>query len=66
MSSLDLTRSVWRKSSRSDGSGGQCVELALQGQAVRDSKNPAGVALVFDPHSAERFLSAVKAGRFDG
>ena len=66
MSSLDLTRATWRKSSRSGGNGGQCVELALRGRAVRDSKDPAGVPLVFDRSAAERFLTAVKAGRFDG
>ncbi|MCS7477175.1 DUF397 domain-containing protein [Umezawaea endophytica] len=63
---LDLTRAVWRKSSRSGGNGGQCVELALHGRAVRDSKDPAGVPLEFDRRTAERFLTAVKAGRFDG
>lgn len=39
----------WRKSSRSSGDGGQCVEVAtnLPGVvAVRDSKNPDGPALV--------------------
>lgn len=42
---LDLTGAVWRKSSRSDGNGGACVEVArnLPGiVAVRDSKDPAG------------------------
>ena len=66
MNSLDPARTIWRKSTYSGGNNDQCVELALQGQAVRDSKNPTGGKLVFDPRSAERFLSAVKAGRFDG
>ena len=39
------SRAVWRKSSRSNGSGGNCVEVAsnLPGiVAVRDSKDPQG------------------------
>jgi hypothetical protein len=45
----DLNNARWRKSSRSGGNGGQCVEVALLDGAiaVRDSKNPAGPALVF-------------------
>ncbi|MGW5052031.1 DUF397 domain-containing protein [Actinokineospora sp. NPDC004072] len=43
-----LTDAAWRKSSRS-GAVGNCVELAPLGgfTAVRDSKCPAGPALVF-------------------
>lgn len=35
---------VWRKSSRSGSTGGECVEVARKGpgSAVRDSKNPEG------------------------
>lgn len=36
---------VWRKSSRSGGTGGNCVEIAAlpnRGMAVRDSKDPNG------------------------
>jgi hypothetical protein len=49
---MDLTHAEWRKSSRSGGNGGQCVEVAcnLPGiVAVRDSKDPAGPALAFTP-----------------
>ena len=45
---LDLSNAVWRKSSRS-GAVNNCVEVARnlpQGVAVRDSKRPAGPALV--------------------
>lgn len=40
---------TWRKSSRSNNSGGACVELACSGdlRGVRDSKNPMGPALRF-------------------
>jgi hypothetical protein len=39
----------WRKSSRSGGTGGDCVEIAalpLRGIAVRDSKDPSGPVLL--------------------
>lgn len=40
---------AWRKSSFSNGGGGNCVELAQTPDlgAVRDSKNPAGPILTF-------------------
>ncbi|MBT2421427.1 DUF397 domain-containing protein [Streptomyces sp. ISL-22] len=50
----DLSAADWRKSSYSNGSGGDCVEVAhnLPGIVpVRDSKNAEGPALVF-PHQA--------------
>lgn len=42
---MDLSRAEWRKSSKSSGNGGNCVEVArnLPGiVAVRDSKDPDG------------------------
>lgn len=51
----------WRKSSRSSGQNGNCVELSNTG-AVRDSKNPAGAVLRAD---VSGFLTEVAAGRFD-
>jgi|tagenome__1003787_1003787.scaffolds.fasta_scaffold20963606_3 hypothetical protein len=44
---VDLSRAVWRKSSRSSAQG-QCVEIAFVGEhaAARDSKSP-GPVLVF-------------------
>ncbi|HEX2416936.1 MAG TPA: DUF397 domain-containing protein, partial [Micromonosporaceae bacterium] len=46
----DIPRNArWRKSSRSNGAGGNCVEVADNLPsivAVRDSKNPEGPALV--------------------
>jgi hypothetical protein len=50
----------WRKSSRSGGTGGNCVELAHTLNAVRDSKNPSGLILRAD---AGRLVQAVKDGR---
>jgi hypothetical protein len=50
---------AWRKSSRSGGTNGNCVELAAVG-AVRDSKNPAGPTLAV---GLSEFIAAVKAGK---
>jgi hypothetical protein len=57
---LDLAEQ-WRKSSRSSGQGGNCVELSDTG-AVRDSKNPAGGVLRVD---VAGLLADVATGRFD-
>jgi hypothetical protein len=62
---MDLTTAKWRKSSYSNANGGQCVEVArnLPGVvAVRDSKDPQGPELIFEPDQWAAFLSAVKAG----
>jgi Domain of unknown function (DUF397) len=62
---MDLTSAVWRKSSRSGSNGGACVEVArnLPGVvAVRDSKDPAGPALVFSRDQWQAFSEAIKAG----
>ncbi|MCN0178547.1 DUF397 domain-containing protein [Salinispora arenicola] len=56
----DLTGAMWRKSSRSGGNGGQCVEVAdnLSGVVgVRDSKDPTGPALVFRPTAWRAFVA---------
>jgi len=65
---VDLSDAVWRKSSRSGGNGGQCVEVAgnLSGVvAVRDSKNPDGPKLLFTPTQWKTFVGGVKTGEFD-
>ncbi|RLK54350.1 DUF397 domain-containing protein [Actinokineospora cianjurensis] len=49
----------WRKSSRSSGNNGQCVELAHTLTVVRDSKNPAGPTLV---GRIDALVAAVKNG----
>ncbi|GAB3080499.1 DUF397 domain-containing protein [Micromonospora schwarzwaldensis] len=59
---MDMTGAHWRKSSRSSGNGGACVEVAdnLPGVVgVRDSKDPAGPALVFAPESWQVFVAQV-------
>ena len=56
----DLSAAVWRKSTRSGGNGGACVELANLG-AIRDSKNPAGPVLRV---SRSNLVAAAKADRW--
>ena len=60
----DLSRAVWHKSSRSNGSGGACVEVArnLPGViAVRDSKNPDGPALIVSGDEWASFITRLQA-----
>ncbi|MBC6460844.1 DUF397 domain-containing protein [Actinomadura sp. HBU206391] len=59
---MDLSSAVWRKSSRSSGNGGNCVEAARlpEGVAVRDSKNPGGPALLLAPATWRRFIVRLK------
>ncbi|WP_200210394.1 DUF397 domain-containing protein [Micromonospora coerulea] len=63
----DLAGAVWRKSTRSGGNGGNCVEVAtnLPGiVAVRDSKDSSGPALIFTPRSWDDFVIAVETRMF--
>lgn len=63
-----LDAAVWKKSSRSNGNGGNnCVEVATltYGVAVRDSKHPDMPPLVFNPAAWAEFLAGVKGGEFD-
>jgi hypothetical protein len=59
-----LARLAWRKS-RHSGNNGGCIEVAdLPGAvAIRDSKDPAGPALVVDPRAWRAFAAKVKNGR---
>jgi hypothetical protein len=56
---------TWRKSSRSGGDNGQCVEMAcpVDRRLVRDSKNVSGPTLAFGPAAVGAFLSAIKGDR---
>lgn len=58
----------WRKSSRSGGNGGACVEVAATPAAtgVRDSKlGDASPILPFTSATWSSFLTQVKSGTFD-
>lgn len=61
----DLSTATWRKSARSGGEGGNCVEVALAGEVigVRDSKNVDGGVLVFGSAAGAAFLASVRSGR---
>lgn len=58
----------WQKSSYSGNGGGNCVEVARNLPsvvAVRDSKDPSGLALALTPSAWQGFIAEVKAGRHD-
>jgi hypothetical protein len=51
----------WRKSSYSDASGGQCVEVASDGRVlVRDTTDSDGGTLAFSHAAWQRFLSTIR------
>lgn len=65
---MDITDVIWRKSKRSNGSGGDCVQVAdLPGGtcAVRDSKQPTGPALTVTVAEWSAFTAGLRAGEFD-
>lgn len=62
-----LSGANWFKSSYSQH-GGDCVEVAHFGDGavgVRDSKNPAGPALVFTPGEWDAFTLRIASGKFN-
>lgn len=68
MSTPQLATAVWKKSTRSNGNGGNnCVEVAILDTvtAVRDSKDQTGPALTFDPAEWACFIDGVRGGEFD-
>ncbi|QKW35507.1 DUF397 domain-containing protein [Actinomadura sp. NAK00032] len=59
---------TWRKSSRSEGSEGQCVEVAARadrGVALRDSKDVEGPMLSLAPSTWTSLVVGIKDGSFD-
>jgi hypothetical protein len=61
----DLTGAVWRKSTRSGGNGGNCVEVADNLPdivALRDSKDPNGPVLTFSSASWTAFIVTTRGG----
>lgn len=67
MTGLDLSRAVWRTSSRSVENG-QCVEVAAVGDAVavRHSKDRTGPVLVVGREGWAALLAGIRRGDFDG
>jgi Domain of unknown function (DUF397) len=64
----DLSGAQWRKATRSTGSNGGCVEVAMnlpEVTAIRDSTRPATGAHVVDRAAFAAFLADVKNGRHD-
>lgn len=62
-----LAGAKWFKSTRSAGNS-ECVEVAFLDEGmvgVRDSKSPAGPALVFTPGEWEAFTAGVTDGEFN-
>lgn len=57
----------WRKSSHSEGTGNNCVEVAdltnttRSAIAIRDSKQPNGPAMLVTPAGWTSFITTVKA-----
>ncbi|GAA2073783.1 DUF397 domain-containing protein [Actinomadura alba] len=62
-----MTSPVWRKSSRSGGQQGDCVELARMGTAgigLRDSKNQAAGHLTISTDAFGALVRRIKTGEF--
>jgi hypothetical protein len=67
MNDIDFSVAVWKKSHRSNGQA-NCVEVSrnLPGiVAVRDSKNPDGLVLVFTAGEWVTFTTGVRDGEFE-
>ncbi|MFF3088374.1 DUF397 domain-containing protein [Streptomyces nojiriensis] len=59
----DLSAATWRKSTYSDGSGGNCLEVAdglPDLVPVRDSKQPEGPHVVFHAQAWARFVGSLR------
>jgi hypothetical protein len=65
MPATELPGASWVKSSRSGPTGGNCVEVAFPGDgqvSVRNSRHPAGPALVFTALEWDAFVGGVRNG----
>jgi hypothetical protein len=63
----ELAGVQWEKSSHSGPTGGNCVEVARLGDglvAVRNSRHPAGPALIFTSPEWTAFVLGAKDGEF--
>jgi hypothetical protein len=59
---MAVSKATWRKSSRSSGNGGACVEVAglSEGVGVRDSKDPDGPKLVVSRDAFAALMATLK------
>ncbi|MFJ5030721.1 DUF397 domain-containing protein [Streptomyces sp. NPDC088560] len=67
MRAIDLSGVNWRKSSHSNTSGGECLEVCDgidSAVPVRDSKAPDGPVLLFAARPWASFVAAVGDGAF--
>ncbi|MEV6836387.1 DUF397 domain-containing protein [Streptomyces sp. NPDC051133] len=67
MRDIDLSGVTWRKSSHSNTSGGECLEVCDSIPAavpVRDSKSPDGPVLLVARGPWSSFVTAVGSGAF--
>ena len=60
---VDPDGATWRKSTYSNGTGGNCVEVAdlPGGRAVRDSKHREGPVLVFTSDAWHAFVQGIES-----
>ncbi|OLT38444.1 hypothetical protein BJF79_26765 [Actinomadura sp. CNU-125] len=67
MSTADPSSVCWRKSSRSDSEGGNCVEVAGLAAvvAVRDSKDPDGPRVLVGRAVFGVLADEIRSGRYD-
>jgi hypothetical protein len=64
---MDLSNALWRKSSHSGNTGGNCVELARLADTVgiRDSKNVTFPYLTVSRSTMAKLMDRIKAAEFD-
>ena len=67
MSSTELSGALWRKSSYSNGQA-NCVQVATMGGgpafvAIRDSKAPDAVSLIFTTRAWRQFTDSIEAAQ---
>jgi hypothetical protein len=64
---FDRADMVWLKSEASGTGGGDCVEVAFDGDSVlvRHSKDPSGLMLSFTRSEWAAFLVGARSGTFD-
>jgi hypothetical protein len=67
MDRADLPAATWHKSTKSSGSGSNCVEVAQLSDitALRDSKNPGGAMLVVQNNVFRGLIADIRRGTFD-